>query len=591
MTDISRLEAQGITVLLHKDQILFEGSHSLIYLSKVAEYPKPVIIKILKKEQPLLQEIAQFNNEFEFTNPVHILGIRRAHQKTHYHHQSALILEYIAGQTLKNNIETHTLALSEALNIAIKICQILGEIHQIGLIHKDINPSNILIEEHTDQPWFIDFGISCKWNIKVPHLNPSYHLEGTLAYLSPEQTGRMNRVVDYRTDLYSLGVTLYEMLTGELPFNASDSIGWVHAHIARHPQPPSEINPMIPKALSQIILKLMAKNAEDRYQSAFGLKNDLEKIVQNHTVFELGQEDYSARLQIPQKLYGREQETDILLDAFDRISQGKFELMLISGYSGVGKTALVYLLHKPITEKYGYFISGKFDQFQRNIPYSVFTQAFNQLCEYLLRESEAHLGQWRQKILAAVGNNGQVLLDIIPKLEWIIGSQPEIPILAPMEAQNRFNLYFGYFMEALCTVEHPLVIFIDDLQWADWASLQLLNLLFSEEHHYLLLVGAYRDNEVSPRHPMMLTVEEIKSRGNPIHQIHLDNLSQEDLSLLLAETLNDPEQLNELFDLIYEKTQGNAFFVTQFLHSLNEEQLLVFHFESRKWDWDVLEIK
>ena len=602
MTDAPGSEDHGFSALANhapKNQLLVEGTHSLICLSSMPEYPKPVILKILKKAQPSLQEIAQFNNEFEFTSSLGIPGIRRAYQKTHYQHQAALILEYIEGQTLKQQLEARTCSLTDALNVAIAICQILGDIHQLGIIHKDVNPSNILIEAGSGRPWLIDFGLSCKWDMKVPHLNHPHLLEGTLAYLSPEQTGRMNRVVDYRSDLYSLGVTLFEMLTGQLPFDAEDSIGWVHAHIARHPRAPGEINLRIPQALSQIVLKLMSKNAEDRYQSAFGLKKDLEKILQKlgsvqspvESSFEPGLDDYSARLQIPQKLYGREGETGILLAAFDRICQGPSELMLIAGYSGVGKTALVYQLHKSITEKYGYFISGKFDQFQRNIPYSVFTQAFNQLCEYLLTESEAHLSQWRQRILAAVGNNGQVLIDIIPKLAWIIGEQPEIPVLAPKEAQNRFNLYFANFIEALCSREQPLVIFLDDLQWADSASLELLKLLFAEERHYLLLLGAYRDNEVSPRHPMMLTVNEIKALGKPIEQIRLDNLKPDHLASLLGDTLDHPPALAELLDLIHEKTLGNAFFVTQFLRSLYEEQLLGFHFAARKWEWDILEIK
>ncbi|MEZ0374674.1 MAG: AAA family ATPase, partial [Candidatus Sericytochromatia bacterium] len=591
MTEISRREDQDQAARASQDQLLFEGSHSLIRLAELPDYPNPVILKILKKAHPSLQEIAQFNNEFEFTHAVKVSGIRKAHRKTQYHHQSALILEYIAGQTLKQHRAARPFSLAEVLGLAIKIAQILGEIHQLGMVHKDINPANILIEASSGQPWVIDFGLACKWEMKVSHLNQPQHLEGTLAYLSPEQTGRMHRLVDYRSDLYSLGVSLYEILTGRLPFDAQDSIGWVHAHIASPPRPAAEINSQIPETLSRIVAKLMAKNAEDRYQSAFGLKKDLEKILHQAPAFELGAEDYSARLQIPQKLFGREQETQSLMAAFERICQGGFELMLIAGYSGVGKTALVYQLHKPITEKYGCFISGKFDQFQRNIPYAVFTQAFTQLCEYLLTESESQLERWRQRILAAVGNNGQVLLDIIPKLEWIIGAQPEIPVLAPKEAQNRFNLYFGYFIEAICTAEHPLVIFIDDLQWADLASLELLKLLFSEAHHYLLLVGAYRDNEVTPRHPMLLTVAEIESLGHRINQLHLDNLSREHLAGLLQATLADPQQLGELLDLTYEKTLGNAFFVTQFLRSLNEEHLLAFDFEARKWRWDMAVIQ
>ncbi|MEZ0372477.1 MAG: AAA family ATPase, partial [Candidatus Sericytochromatia bacterium] len=587
-------------------RLIFEGSHSLIFLTEMPEYAGQVIVKVLKKDQATLQEIVQFNNEYEYTTELQIPGIRKAHRKTRFNHLSALILEYIEGRTLRQRLQEQALSVPQVLDIALQICQTLGEIHRLGIIHKDLNPANILIESGTGVPWLIDFGLAAKWGLKVPHLNHPHHLEGTLAYLSPEQTGRMNRVVDYRSDLYSFGVSLYEMLTGQLPFSAQDSIGWVHAHIARPPLPPHEVNGLIPEALSRIVLKLMAKNAEDRYQSAFGLKKDLEKLVcepqtiQYASGFELGLDDYPARLQIPQKLYGRQRETAALLATFERISRldaPQAGMMLVSGYSGVGKTALVYQLHKPITEKRGYFISGKFDQLQRNIPYSVFTQAFTQLCDYLLTENEAELAGWRQRILDQVGNNGQVLIDIIPRLERIIGPQPPVPALAPKEAQNRFNLYFGYFIKAISRADQPLVIFIDDLQWADLASLELLKLLFAAEHagrQPLLLIGAYRDNEVTPRHPFMLTLAEIRAAGARIDEIHIGNLSEADLATLLGETLASPAgpaEIAELLALLYEKTLGNAFFVNQFLQSLYDEQELVFDFAARHWRWDIAKIK
>lgn len=575
---------------INSEHMLYEGSHSFIFVDKLLE-GRPAVIKVLKTSSPSIQETVQFNNEYDFTHELNISGIRKALKKTQYHHQSALVLDYIEGQTLKHYVDGSSLNWKKYLEISIHLSQILGELHQHGLIHKDINPANILIESSSLKPWIIDFGISAQWGMNIRHMENPNHLEGTLAYISPEQTGRMNRMTDFRSDLYSFGVTLYELFTQQLPFEAEDSIGWVHAHIAKHPTPPHEINPEIPLMLSEIILKLMAKNAEDRYQSAFGLKYDLELVMNNQESFPLGQEDFSSRFQIPQKLYGRDLEIKQLLDTFERASTGSMELMLISGYSGVGKSALVYQTHQPITAKKGYFISGKFDQFQRNIPYSVFTQAFNQLCDYLLTETEEKIARWRQRVLEAVGNNGQVLIDIIPHLEYIIGPQPTIPELAPQESQNRFNLYFAYFVQAIGAKEHPLVIFIDDLQWADLASLELLKLMFSEQYHHCLIIGAFRDNEIHPKHPFSLSIDEIKESGALVNQVHLGNLAYEHVSQLIDDTLHTKLNSSELVDLIYSKTHGNAFFVNQFLQTLAEEQLVNYNLKTRHWEWDIERIR
>ncbi len=348
------------------------------------------------------------------------------------------------------------------------------------------------------------------------------------------------------------------MLTGILPFQSLDVLELVHSHIAKRCISPHELKPELPLIVSDIILKLMAKNAEDRYQSAYGLKADLEQCLHQLTsngqidCFPLGRQDISDRFQIPQKLYGRDRQIKILLTAFDRVSSGFIEMMLVTGYSGVGKSALVQEVHKPMTAKRGNFISGKFDQYQRNIPYYALSQAFNDLCNQLLTESEAVLNQWQEKILAAIGKNGQVLIDVIPNLERVIGSQPPVVKVEPSEARNRFNLVFQNFIKAICQPEHPLVLFIDDLQWADGASLSLLRTIMTDVNiQSLLIIGAYRDNEVDFTHPLMTTLEEIKKEQRVLSFLHLDNLLPQDVNALIAEALACPSTSTQpLTDLV-----------------------------------------
>ena len=369
-------------------------------------------------------------------------------------------------------------------------------------MHKDIKPANILIHPETKQVKLIDFSIASLLPKETQEIQSPNILEGTLAYLAPEQTGRMNRGIDYRADFYALGVTLYQLLTGQLPFPSNDPLELMHCHIAKLPLPANQVNPDLPEQVAAIVAKLMAKNAEDRYQSALGIKHDLTHCLTQWqetdtiTAFALGSRDLSDRFLIPEKLYGRETEVQTLLDAFDRVAAGASELMLVAGLSGIGKTAVVNEVHKPITRQQGYFIKGKFDQFNRNIPFSAFVQALQDLMGQLLSESDEQLAQWKAQILAVVGENGQALIEVIPELEQIIGKQPPVPELSGSAAQNRFNLLFQKFIELFTTAEHPLVIFLDDLQWSDSASLQLLKLLMND-NGYLLVLGAYRDNEVS----------------------------------------------------------------------------------------------
>jgi predicted ATPase/signal transduction histidine kinase/tRNA A-37 threonylcarbamoyl transferase component Bud32 len=579
--------------------LIFEGSNSLIYYEQDNEIGKPVIVKILREEHPTSPQIIQFKSEYEFTKDLTIEGIRQAYQYIKIADKHALLLEYVEGETVKKVFVEQKRSLADFLSVAIQIAQTLGDIHRHHIIHKDINGNNILVNRDDHRIKIIDFGISSRIDLKMQHLGNPAVLEGTLPYISPEQTGRMNRVLDYRTDLYSLGVTFYEMLTGRLPFETQDAMELVHSHIAKRPRAVCEVNPQIPQMISHIVMKLMAKNAEERYQSAYGLKADLERCLKQWQerghieAFALGGEDFSGKFQIPEKLYGREEQIEMLQAAFERVSQGQSQLMLVAGYSGIGKSALVHEIHKPITQKRGFFISGKFDQFQRNIPYSAVVQALQELVKQLLTQSEEELTRWREKLQAAFGPNGQVICDVIPELELIVGAQPAIRPLAPMEAKNRFNLVFQSFIRLFCQPEHPLVIFLDDLQWADSASLKLIELMMSdEESHYLFLMGAYRDNEVSASHPLMMTLEKLGPDSGLLSQIVLKPLTFEHITELMTDSLHqEPESVQPLAELVMSKTEGNPFFVNEFLKNLYQEGLLTFDVVNRRWQWDIVKIE
>ncbi|MGL4376111.1 MAG: ATP-binding protein, partial [Microcoleaceae cyanobacterium] len=481
---------------------VYVGSRTIVYRAFQELEARPVVIKMLKQAYPSFSELVQFRHQYTITKNQNIPGIVRSLSLESYHNGYILVMEDCGSISLDKYYQQQPLTSINILEIALQIAEILHHLHQNLIIHKDIKPANILIHPQTKQVKLIDFSIASllpKENQEIQ--NPNV-LEGTLAYLAPEQTGRMNRGIDYRADFYSLGVTLYELLTGQLPFLSDDPLEMVHCHIAKTPIAPHHLNQKILPMVSDIVLKLMAKNAENRYQSALGLKHDLQQCLtqwqENGTIihFELGQQDRSDRFLIPEKLYGRDAEVKTLLEVFDRVAGGTSEMMLVGGFSGIGKTAVVNEIHKPITRQQGYFIKGKFDQFNRNIPFSAFVQALRDLMGQLLSESDAVLAQWRDKILAALGENGEILIEVIPELEQVIGKHPPPLELSGIAAQNRFNLLLQKFLEIFTTPEHPLVMFLDDLQWADSASLQLIKILM-EEKSYLLLLGAYRDNEVS----------------------------------------------------------------------------------------------
>ncbi|MBN3895717.1 MAG: AAA family ATPase [Nostoc sp. NOS(2021)] len=590
-------------------ETLHSGSKTVIYRGRRETDNASVIVKTLLCEHPPLEDIARLRHEYQIIEPLRIPGIVKAYELKNYQHSLALVLEDIPGCLLKELIANQTTTLIAFLKVGINLAQILGELHAQKIIHKDIKPHNILINPESFEVKLIDFSISSRLNQENATLSNPNLLEGTLAYMSPEQTGRMNRVCDYRTDFYSLGVTLYEMLTGTLPFDAVDPMELIHCHIAKMPAAPCQetvcrVLEDVPEAISAIILKLLAKTAEERYQSAWGLKADLEECLFHLQVtgkienFLPGRLDKSGHFLIPQKLYGREAEVATLMAAFERVANPPesplrgVELMLVSGYSGIGKTSVVNEVHKPILGARGYFIAGKFDQFKRNIPYTSLIQAFQSLIQQLLTESVAQIQGWKEKLLTALGENGQVIIDVIPEVELIIGTVPPVTQLGATESQNRFNRVFGQFIGVFTTQDHPLVVFLDDLQWADSASLNLIELLMTDSaRKYLLLIGAYRDNEVLSTHPLMMSLSKIQASGALVNNILLSPLQLTDVEALISDTLNHIECGQPLAELLFHKTGGNPFFLTQLLKTLHQEDLLTYNFESGVWQWDIQHIQ
>ena len=584
---------------------LYNGSRTLVYRAYRETDSLPVVIKLLKNPYPSFSELVQFRNQYTIAKNLNSPLIIQTYSLEPYQNGYMLVMEDFGGISLKDyftSVETRygtscrfaNASLEEFLVLAIALCNTLDILYHQRIIHKDIKPSNILINPETKQVKLIDFSIASLLPRETQTIISPNVLEGTLGYISPEQTGRMNRGIDYRTDFYSLGVTFYELLTGELPFQSNDPMELVHCHLAKQAVPLEQFK--IPKSISDIVMKLMAKNAEDRYQSAFGLKLDLENCLSQLQEtgkiknFPIAQRDVCDRFIIPDKLYGRETEVETLLQAFERVSLGSTEIMLVAGFSGIGKTAVVNEVHKPIVKQRGYFIKGKYDQFQKNIPFSAFVQAFRDLIGQLLTENDAQIRKWKSKILSAVGENGQVIIEVIPELSRIIGTQPPATELSGTAAQNRFNLLFQKFTQVFTSAEYPLVMFLDDLQWADSASLKLMQLLMADTKH-LLLIGAYRDNEVNPAHPLMLTLNDIEKTAATINTITLAPLSQRQVNQLVADTLKCTENLAlPLSQLVSHKTQGNPFFATQFLKALHQDKLIQFNFELGCWECDIAKV-
>ncbi|MEG4069912.1 AAA family ATPase [Microcoleus sp. Pol11C2] len=592
----------------HINEQIYAGNRTLVYRGLRSENGQPVVIKMLRNNFPSFNELVHFRNQYVIAKNLEIPGSVKAYSLETYQNHYALVMEdfggislcsYLARLASESNEPLEGFPVSDFLPIAIQIANSLDGLYRYRVIHKDLKPANILINPSSKQVKLIDFSIASLLPRETQEIQTPNVLEGTLPYISPEQTGRMNRGIDYRTDFYSLGVTFYELLTGKLPFQTDDPMDLVHCHLAKQPLAVSIVNQSVPLVLSEIVSKLMAKNAEDRYQSALGLKYDLETCWQQWretgeiASFKLGQRDLCDRFFIPEKLYGRESEVFSLLAAFDRVSAGSTEMMLVSGFSGIGKTAVVNEVHKPIVRQRGYFIKGKFDQFQRNLPFSAFVQAFRDLLGQLLSEPDAKIEQWKSEILATLGENAGAIVEVVPELKFLIGEQPPVAELSGSAAQNRFNLLFEKFIQVFTTQEHPLVIFLDDLQWADSGSLKLIQLLMSNVgSRYLFLIGAYRDNEVFPAHPLILTLADLDKASATVNTITLAPLQQSDINRLIADTLGCSKALAQpLTELVYQKTKGNPFFSTQFLKSLHEDGLISFNFDSGYWQCDIAKVR
>ncbi|QRK09646.1 AAA family ATPase [Archangium violaceum] len=553
-----------------------------------------LILKTPTAASPGLSEYERYRREFGILQRLQgVKGVARAHTCERVRERPVLLLEEVEGEPL-SALTGQPLDVVRVLDLAISLCSSLAELHRRGIIHKDIKPSNIIVAP-SGETRLIDFGSATLQLVEHVDAAPVSLIEGTLAYMSPEQTGRMNRLVDYRTDFYSLGVTLYELLTGSRPFRGRDALEWFHAHMAVVPTPPLARVPGLPPVLSAIVMKLLAKVAEERYQSADGLEADLARCRDDllrgvHEDFPLGVHDFPTRFQLPLRLYGRDAQAATLLQGFERVAQGERpELLLVHGYSGIGKSSVVHELHKPVVRQRGFFLSGKFDQYQQAIPYATLAQAIRGLTQQLLAGSDEELARWRKYLLEAWEGQGQVLVDVVPQLELIAGKQPPCPELPPTEASHRFNRVFRKFLGVFATPEHPLVIFLDDLQWADQASLRLIHhLLTHPETPPVLLIGAYRDNEVSsPSHPLTLELQELRKMGARMTDLPLEPLSLLEVRQLVTDALPGAgaEVLQPLSALAHEKTGGNPFFLLQFLRTLNEDGLLV-RTQEGTWRWD-----
>lgn len=583
----------------HIDKLLHKGLRSVIYHALRVKDDMPVIIKTNNSEYPSQREVLRLKREFQIIKNNQSEGIIKAYSLEKLNNSLAIIFEDFGGEGLNKILSTSKLEISEFLALAIRICKIIDKIHAKSIIHRNINPSNILWNPLTDVIKLIDYSQATALSHETAAVLPPNLMDSSLAYISPEQTGRMNRSMDYRSDFYSMGVTFYEMLLGFLPFQASDALELVHCHIAKEPIPPRQLNKNIPKAVSDLIMKLLAKTPEDRYQSAKGIIADLQFCKQqydetgNIVSFEIGQKDVYAKFQIPQKLYGREKETKELFDAFERVCKGTTEMSLISGYSGIGKSVLVNEIYKPIVKERAFFVSGVYDQFQRDVPYSAFFDVFKKIIGQLLTEGTEELKIWKTRLLDSLGSNGKIIVDIIPELELIIGKQPDVPELSPNESQNRFHLVFRNFAKTFADKTHPLVFFLDNLQWADLSSLKLLEyLIVGDAIKYMFVIGAYREEEVNETHPLMMMIDEIELYEINVNNLVLQPLKTEHITQLLSETLKQTkEDTLGLAKLCLNKTNGNPFFLRQFILSLYKDKYFIYDEENQMWNWDINEIQ
>lgn len=577
-------------------QLIWHDAERLISREQGAEAQGSAALLVVQTatDQPLPATLARFAHEFALRDEIDGDWALQPVQMRREAGHDQLVFEDPGGELLANHLGA-PLDTGIFLEWSIGIASALARMHQRGLVHKDLKPAHIFVHCKGRPVRLTGLGLASRLPRQRQAPEPPETIAGTLAYMAPEQTGRMNRSIDSRSDLYALGVILYEMLTGALPFNATEPMEWVHCHIARQPQSPCERLKIAVPALSAIVLKLLAKTAEDRYQSASGVEHDLRRCLAawqadgQIVAFDLEEHGTPDRLIAPEKLYGREHEVATLVATFDRVvSTGTPQMLLVSGYSGIGKSSVVNELHKVLVPPRGLFASGKFDQYKRDIPYATLVQAFQGLVRSLLGKNEAQLARWRDDLLRALESNARLISDLIPDLKLIIGEPPPVPALEPQQAQRRFLRVFRRFIYVFAWAEHPLALFLDDLQWLDAATLDLLeDLLTSGDTNPLMLIGAYRDNEVDLAHPLTAKLKAIRTAGVRIDEITLPALAQAHIEQLVADALQSPPlRIAPLAQLIQDKTAGNPFFVIQFLNALVQEQLLTYDHEARDWRWE-----
>jgi predicted ATPase/class 3 adenylate cyclase len=579
-----------------QDDLVYKGGGSMILHGNKGNFNETVCIKVLNDEFPNSDQSWYFENEYEFSLNTKCSSLRKATGQTKIENHKAIIFEYIVGSDLNKYLLAKQRSFDELMSVAVELAFALSELHKENIIHNNINPGNILIQNSSSKIFLIDLQIASRNSLKVDDTNNHIIHEADLSCIAPEQTGRINRIIDYRTDLYSLGAVLYKIFTGKFPFDHTDPIEQIYAHLAKTPIPPDQaINDFSP-AVSAIIMKLLSKNAEDRYQSAIGVYYDLKYCLSHkfreEEIFFPGTNDFSGKLFLHPKLYGKEKERKNIFGLFENCARGSRELLLVDGYSGAGKTSLITELQKPVSDRQGFFVSGKFEQFQQDTPYSAFVLAFGELINYLLTKDDIILAQWRNNIIESIGQQGRVLTELIPEIEALIGIQPDIPYLKGPELQNRFNYVLGNFIKAIACEEHPLVIFIDNLQWADVSSLNLFDLILADKTaKYIMLIGAYRGNEVTEDHPLADMLNKLRKDHVLFSEIEVVNLRENDVKTFVDELLRtDQDNSSELSQLIFAKTKGNPFYIHHFLQSIYDGANLYFDFSKKEWCWNKQEI-
>jgi predicted ATPase/class 3 adenylate cyclase/tRNA A-37 threonylcarbamoyl transferase component Bud32 len=586
-TDLSTALATASRTILHR------GARTTVYVADASG--GRVVVKVLNDPHPSIEDLARFHRDLEITRDLGVPGVRRGLYKALVDGRHALVLEYAPGRPLEPGVLRTPRELLAFLRAASGVARVLADVHDQRVVHKDIKPQNIIVDDSTGAVALIDFGIASRLEVRAADALRPDLVEGTLAYLSPEQTGRTNRVVDGRADLYSLGATFFALLAGRPPFELEDRLELVHAHLARVPPRVDDVNPAIPRPVAEIVARLLAKDPKDRYQSARGLAHDLERCIAalerggRIEPFPLGERDASARLRFPSRLYGREGEVAALLATFERVREGRAELALVAGDPGVGKSSLVHELDLPVAERGGVLFEGKFDQLQRGGPYTALEQAFRQLVERLLTGSDRGLAACRASLEKGLGGLGAALRPLVPTLDRLLGPLPELPQASSSEAQNRFRLAVQAFVRSIASRDRPLVLFLDDLQWADVASLDVLRWILTDpDRAHVFIIGAYRSGEVSAGHPLHELLAVLSSAGVPRRELTLPDLSEWDVAALLSDTLGAPaDDVSRLASLVHAKTRGNPFFARWFLEALEEKRLVRFDGDALRWRWDI----